>query len=243
MKKKKVYAQEVGIGYCPFSFCVQSRYNRLYRDTGCIAGVHGQEGQGHDMATTRLSGRLVARHDMANPRARHGMGFYVVTQILCRDGGWGETARACLGSALVVSRYKFCIMTGGGDTTLRHGIAIRSSVLATRRAVRATWLVSRYKFCIAKGKAALCRHIARDTAATLQRALATRSGTTMTMAPVRATTRPNARCDKAMCSRLERSARAACAQPRPWMCALCTQPSFDSVHCSESLFFNTVHEV
>ena len=27
-----------------------------------------------------------------------------------------------------------------------------------------------------------------------------------------------------------------CAQPRPWVCALCTQPNFDSVHCSWTLF-------
>ena len=44
-----------------------------------------------------------------------------------------------------------------------------------------------------------------------------------------------------------RNARVACAQPRPWVCALCTRPSFDSVPYSEllfgSLFMNTVHEV
>ena len=39
----------------------------------------------------------------------------------------------------------------------------------------------------------------------------------------------------------------ACAQLGFRVCTLCTQPSFDSVHCSESLFgslfMNTVHEV
>ena len=28
-----------------------------------------------------------------------------------------------------------------------------------------------------------------------------------------------------------------------WVCTLCTRPNFDSVHCSESLFMNTVHKV
>ena len=41
--------------------------------------------------------------------------------------------------------------------------------------------------------------------------------------------------------------RAAFAQPKFRVCIGCTQPSFDSVHCSESLFgslfMNTVHEV
>ena len=32
------------------------------------------------------------------------------------------------------------------------------------------------------------------------------------------------------------TARVVCAQPRFWVCALCTQPSFDLVHCLQSLF-------
>ena len=47
-------------------------------------------------------------------------------------------------------------------------------------------------------------------------------------------------------AKTQRSALTACAQPGPWVCALCTRPSFDSVHYSkslfESLFINTVHE-
>ena len=38
------------MGYCPFSLCVESRYSRLYRDTGRIVGAHGQAGHNHDMA-------------------------------------------------------------------------------------------------------------------------------------------------------------------------------------------------
>ena len=36
-----------------------------------------------------------------------------------------------------------------------------------------------------------------------------------------------------------RSVRAARVR---WVCTLCTQPSFDSGHCFESLLINTVHE-
>ena len=32
------------------------------------------------------------------------------------------------------------------------------------------------------------------------------------------------------------TARAVCARPGLWVCALCTQPSFDSVHCLQSVF-------
>ena len=32
------------------------------------------------------------------------------------------------------------------------------------------------------------------------------------------------------------TARAVCARSGFWVCALCTQPSFDSVHCLQSLF-------
>ena len=47
------------------------------------------------------------------------------------------------------------------------------------------------------------------------------------------------------------SARAVCARPGFWVCALCTQPSFVTVHClgslfghcSWTLFKSTVHRV
>ena len=45
----------------------------------------------------------------------------------------------------------------------------------------------------------------------------------------------------ALCTRSVRASRVR------WVCTLCTQLSFDSVHCSESLFgilfMNTIHEV
>ena len=46
------------------------------------------------------------------------------------------------------------------------------------------------------------------------------------------------------------TAHAVCARPGFWVCTLCTQPSFNSVHCLQSLFWgncswtlfmNTVH--
>ena len=43
------------------------------------------------------------------------------------------------------------------------------------------------------------------------------------------------------------TARAVCARPGFWVCALCTQPSFVTVHCLGvtiwTLFKNTVHRV
>ena len=39
------------------------------------------------------------------------------------------------------------------------------------------------------------------------------------------------------------TARAVCARPGFWVCVLCTQPSFVTVHCLGSLFKRTVHMV
>ena len=65
------------MGYCPFSFCVEPRYNRLYRDPGRAASAHGKAGHGHNMATTqptrattqpaRAQGRVAARTRIAWP--------------------------------------------------------------------------------------------------------------------------------------------------------------------------------
>ena len=61
-----------------------------------------------------------------------------------------------------------------------------------------------------------------------------------------ATTRPACARDTALRHGTQHSQGAVCvphAQPGPWVCALCTGPSFDSVHCFESLFMDTVHGV
>ena len=110
-KKTKKGVVEAGMGYCPFSLCVESRYSRLYRDTGRIAGTHGQAGHGHDMARhghDTATTRYCQPTRETRPSARRG--FCIVTQVLCRNRG---IARACLGLAPVVSDYNFCIVTGG----------------------------------------------------------------------------------------------------------------------------------
>ena len=57
MKKKRVQGK---LEWATAHFSVESRYNVLYRDrkglVGYAAGVHGQVGHDHDMATTRLVG-------------------------------------------------------------------------------------------------------------------------------------------------------------------------------------------
>ena len=78
--------------------------------------------------------------------------------------------------------------------------------------------------------------------------------------PVRHDTTPSAPRHGAQCATRWRSVRhdmalsvqrarglgTVRAQPGPWVCALCTQPSFDSVHYLQSLFgslfIDTVHE-
>ena len=40
-KKKKKGVVEARMGYCPFSLCVESRYSRMYCDTGRAEGMHG----------------------------------------------------------------------------------------------------------------------------------------------------------------------------------------------------------
>ena len=108
MKKKKVQWR---LEWATVHFlCLESRYNRLYRDTRRAVGTHGQAGHGHDMAGHDHD-TAITRHSWAatRPSAR-GMGFCIVTQVLCRDRG---AVCACLGSAPVVSRYSFCIVTGG----------------------------------------------------------------------------------------------------------------------------------
>ena len=84
---------------------------------------------------------------------------------------------------------------------------------------------------------------ARDTANAHCDTACDTAGYNHDTALMRATTRPSAICHTALGAWPRRSARATCAQPGPWVCSLCTRPSFDSVHCSESLFMNTVHEV
>ena len=149
----------------------------------------------------------------------------------------------------------------GCDTTQQGFYKVQQRATIRRRELRQAWQQAwgahgrgsmlQHNFCItgrevATRQAQTLRHgaptrkcaKAQVRAVTQQREHATR--------PSMATTRPSARCDTALCVRPGRSARTACAQPGPWECALCTRPSFDSVHYSESLFgslfMNIVHE-
>ena len=119
-----------------------------------------------------------------------------------------------------------CIMTGGAG--LRHGVGrlrymrqrARHDAQCARQRFR-----SRYKFFILIGggdETAVC---ARDTAYDMANARFDTAGHGHDMAPVCATTR---RCAHGL--------SAVCTQPWPWVCTLCTQPSFDLGHCFESLF-------
>ena len=97
----------------------------------------------------------------------------------------------------------------------------------TTRGARGRGLESRYKNCIVIGL--------EGSSSTTRRARA-RSYTT--------TIRSGVRCDMAGCTlrhgracvATRRSARVMCAQAGLRVGALCTRLSFDSVHCSESLF-------
>ena len=131
-------------------------------------------------------------------------------------------ARAYIGSAPVVSRYSFCIVTEGrpgcwvyretGYDKVRSSAAIRPSMRHyTTQEARDT-----------VRRAETRRASAPVHAATPPGTGATWLGRGPRYGQARATTR--------------RNASAACAQPGPWVCALCTRPSFDSGHCFESLF-------
>ena len=127
------------------------------------------------------------------------------------------------------------IVTGGAGLASRHsvpGAAIWHSApcdtqgrnrgaCATRALCRDTIFVSQAGGC----------DTASVRAATRQGALTTRPGRG-------ATTRPSTHHDTALCAQPRRSGREAWVR----VCTWCTQPSFDSVHCSESLFGGTDHE-
>ena len=95
---------------------------------------------------------------------------------------------------------------------------------------------------------ALRHNTVRDMARSIRLAARRVGAATLQGAPA---TRPGQACDIAgpglqpgqarLATR--HSARAVCEQAGPRVGALCTRPSFDSVHSSESLFMNTVHEV
>ena len=65
---KKEIAGETWLGYCPFTVCVGSRYNKLYRDTtgmGTAAGATTRLGLGYDTAEYAPRYGLETSHDTA----------------------------------------------------------------------------------------------------------------------------------------------------------------------------------
>ena len=151
------------------------------------------------------------------------------------------------------SRYKHCIVAGGDRyvSIWRSRVAIQhcdmaaecrdtayntSRLLATRRAMRTAGVGSRYSFCIVIGGSSP-HGIMRARQGLRHRQYVLRHGQA----------RPRHGACAATTRLRERRARGLFAQPGPWVCALCTRPSFDLVHCYESLFgslfMNIVHEV
>ena len=155
------------------------------------------------------------------------------------------------------SQYKCCIVEEGGSLVSRHSAqhgydttpsALRHARQLARHGLR-QGPVLRYKLCIVTGgpttrqraratQPVRTRHgqCAHDTASAHYNTASARCNTAglgYDTTLVRATTQPSAHCDTALCMRPGCSVRSASAQPGPWVCALCTRPSFDSVHYSE----------
>ena len=113
MKKKKKREAEIGMGYCPFSACARSRYNRLYRDTTRLGMARRQRaGAHHDMAQ-QASTRPVLSHDTARPRH----------DAQC---AWLEAG----------SRYKICIMAERGQRWCRDTAQQGTTRPTTRQQAR-----------------------------------------------------------------------------------------------------------
>ena len=213
------------MGYCP-SICAGSRYRELYRDTG--PGRQGwarskkatiQPGHGHDTASQGPRyGPVRVRHGAQ--RSRHGParaqhGFYLLIQfcILTRKGCKMVGPDAVTRRAS--ERVRAATLQGGARDTAEGAVTRRGLALDTSRSRRSTT----QRLC------ATTQPVHTYDTTIIWPRRRPRYG------PVRTTTR---RCAHGL--------GAACTQPRLWVCALCTRPSFDSMHCSESLFMNTVHE-
>ena len=90
--------QETGIGYCPFSFCAGSRYDKLYRDIGAQGRVAG----GHDTTSSLATGPCNMARRPCDTALRYGQEALRYD----RPARWGEQQRACAGPGRWgVSRY------------------------------------------------------------------------------------------------------------------------------------------
>ena len=127
------------------------------------------------------------------------------------------TACTCAAWLAGESRYKCCIVAGGD-----LWVAIQHATQST------AWLMSR-NIVLYRDKGGL-RHCARARSDTAGHGHDT-AGHRRYTAGEGATIRPSPRHDTASCKRLRYGARIVGAQLGPWVCILCTQPSFDSGHC------------
>ena len=136
-----------------------------------------------------------------------------------------DTARSAGGRDSVM--IQFCIVTGGTlwvaiqrATVLRYGAC--ASDMASPRTRHGP--IRDIGFCIVTQ--ILCRDGSGGGGGGTRRAQALRHGKT----------RPATWPDEATTRRPMRHYTALCSQPGFRVCTLCTRPSFDSLHCSESLF-------
>ena len=149
-----------------------------------------------------------------------GMGYCPFSSLGRNTAGCVATGRARrdrYGAGTRQGKTRLHLCVGVSGSSKRHGVAIRPSACATRLAVRAT-RPSAHATWFCLATRFLCRDRGQQhDAATRDTTL--RHGTTA------------------------RGVRAT----RSWVCALCTQPSFETVHCLGplfgSLFMDIVHRV
>ena len=103
---------------------------------GHAAGAHGQ-------ASTWPRHSAVGLQHGQPARATQQEFLYLDTGFVSRQG----KGNACLGSAPVVSRYSFCIVTGGGLTGWWSGSRY-NQLYRDRRGLAIRGIVSRYSLCI-----------------------------------------------------------------------------------------------
>ena len=111
-----------------------------------------------------------------------------------------------------------------------------------RHCAQCAWMGagSRYKIVSwLRGGRSLCSDTMQQRAMIRRREACDTTGRALRHGQARPATRPGQACDIA---RPDLRHGVGCTQPRPRLGALCTRLSFDSMHCFQSLFWNTVHE-
>ena len=111
MSEKKKSVAEAGMGYCPFSLFVESRYSRLYRDIGRVTGAHGQAGHSHDTVEHACEASKQPRYGI-----RHG-------QPAC--GVLRQRARMALPE---VSHDTMVCIVAWGNLCVAIGVAIQAAI-------------------------------------------------------------------------------------------------------------------